>query len=250
MQQYILPESIKKADHILTISQFSKSEIIEYFGVKPENISVAYCGIGSEFKPRSEIDLGDALLKYSLSFRKYILTVGTLEPRKNIETLIKAHSNLPPNLQKEYPLIIVGMRGWKDTSILKLIKSKLKYGTIKLLGYVDQNDLPYIYSGAFIFAYPSIYEGFGMPPVEAMASNVPVIVSNKASLPEVINDAGIIVDAIDKQSWSDAIKLLIEDKRQYSALQERGIKRAADFTWEKTAQSTLMAYYKTLNSCR
>ena len=247
-QQKILPESIKKADHIITISQFSKDEIIDYFGVKPENITVAYCGIGSEYKPRSEKDLSDVLLKYSLSFGKYILTVSTLEPRKNIETLIRAHSNLPSDFQKEYPLVIVGMRGWKEASILKLIKSKLKHATIKILGYVDQNDLPDIYSGAFIFAYPSIYEGFGMPPVEAMASNVPVIVSDRASLPEVINDAGIIVNAMDTQAWSDAIKLLIDDKSRYSILQDRGIKRAAYFTWEKTAQSTIMAYNKILSA--
>ena len=151
------------------------------------------------FRRLQRIDCRGFLAPFGLQPQQYILSVGTLEPRKNLTTAIKAYARLPEVIRAEIPLVIAGMKGWRTDGLDKEVAALIDKGQIRRLGYVPDEALPALYSGARAFVYPSLYEGFGLPPLEAMACGAPVIVSNRSSLPEVVEDAGLQVDALDVQ---------------------------------------------------
>ncbi len=248
MQQRTLPRALQAACHILTISEFSKREIIDYFGIPPSKISVTYVGVDSDFRRREKDEITPVLSRYSLDPGKYILSVGTIEPRKNLETLVQAFQRLPSSIRNRFPLVIVGMRGWKESKFMRLLDPLISQGSVKLLGYVEQGDLPLIYSGARIFAFPSLYEGFGMPPLEALASGIPVVVSDRSALPEVVGDSALVVDALDPVVWTENIQRLLEDQALYHELAIAGPERARRFSWKGVAEATLTAYREAADS--
>ena len=178
------------------------------------------------------------LRRHALVADHYLLAIGTLEPRKNLISALKAYSLLSDNLRDRYPLVIGGMRGWLTDDLDRAIDPMIRKGQVRLLGFVPDSDLNALYSGARAFIYPSLYEGFGLPPLEAMASGTPVITSNRASLPEVVGDAGIQVEPLDIDQLSQAMQLLLEDDNLHRVLQQRGLERASRFTWEDTALKT------------
>lgn len=241
-QRKTLPASIEHAQRILTVSEFTRQELIEYFGVDPSKVVVTHNGVDTTFHPRPSIDVDTVIRKFGLAADSYVLSVGTLEPRKNLETLVAAHERLPKALATRYPLVVVGMRGWKESSLVRRLRPLVAQGRVRVLGYVPQDLLPFLYCGARAFAYPSIYEGFGLPPLEAMASGVPVAVSNASSLPEVVGDSGLLVTPHDVEAWTQTLQRILLDEDFRSTATAHGLARAGAFSWEQCAKLTLDAY--------
>ncbi|MCP4265409.1 MAG: glycosyltransferase family 4 protein, partial [Candidatus Brocadiaceae bacterium] len=243
-KKYILKTSIKKADIIIADSYSTKRDIINFFGIKEEKIKVVYPGVERRFRPISNVK--EYRLKNNLP-SKMILNVGTLEPRKNIVTLIKAFKKLRERGLKNYKLVVAGGKGWLYKQILDEIENSDVASSILYLGVVSDKDLPELYNCAELFVYPSLYEGFGLPPLEAMACGVPVITSNTSSLPEVIGDAGIMVDPTDVNSLSDAMCKVLKDKELRLRMRNMGLERSKLFSWEKAAREILGIYDEALS---
>ena len=176
-----------------------------------------------------------------------ILNIGTLEPRKNVVTLIKAFKKLHERGLKDYALVIAGEKGWLYKRIFEEVESSGAEQSIRLLGVARDEDLPLLYNCADLFVYPSLYEGFGLPPLEAMACGVPVITSNTSSLPEVVGNAGIMVDPHDINSLSEAMNNVLKDQELRCRMSRDGLKRSKMFTWEKTVSGVLKVYNEILS---
>jgi len=245
MEQFF-PKALEQADAIITDSVFSANELMACFSVDASKVFPIYLGVEEVFHQRSAVETSNVLSRYKLNYQKYVLVVGTLEPRKNLGQVIKAFQRLPDNLKADYPLVIIGMKGWGTDEIEQEMAPLVKSGQLKLLGYIPDDDLPSLYAAAKVFVYPSLYEGFGLPPLEAMASGVPVITSNQASLPEVVGDAGIQVSPDDVDELKRQLILVLESKLKCDAMIELGLKQAKKFTWEKCALETLEIYKNVL----
>jgi alpha-1,3-rhamnosyl/mannosyltransferase len=194
------------------------------------------------FRPLSSDETRAVLSSHGLEHGRYFLTVGTLEPRKNLSLAIRAYSALPESIRKLYPLVVIGMKGWHSAEIEKLIAPLERSGYLRPLGYVSREDLATIMAGATTLIYPSIYEGFGLPPLEAMACGVPVICSNVSSLPEVVGDAGILIDPRDETGLREHLHAITEDKKLWVDLSMRARERSLRFTWKNCAQQTIEVY--------
>lgn len=229
---------------IITISENSRKDIIRYLDIPPERIVVIPGGKDERFKPENDpVSISAIKGKYALN-KPFILYVGTLEPRKNLVGLIQAYER--SKSRKEYQLVIVGRRGWVYKEIFKTVEKLKLTKEIVFTEYVPDNDLPALYNAASLFVFPSLYEGFGLPPLEAMACGTPVVTSKVSSLPEVTADAAFLVDPFDIEEIKDSIDLVLSDQRLASSLRKKGLQRAALFTWEKTAEKTLAVYRKLL----
>jgi glycosyltransferase involved in cell wall biosynthesis len=231
-----VPRAVKKASHVITISDNSRGEIMEHFKVSPEKISIVYPAVDTSFfykRPAVEVDI--VRLKYKLP-KKYLLFTGTLEPRKNITGILKAYEKLSLKTREQYALVLAGGKGWKDEEISKYVDSLVAQGLkIILTGYVPDADLPSVYSGAALFVWPSHYEGFGIPLLEAMACGVPVITANNSSLPEVAGDAAILLNSNDTAGISSAMRDVLNDKALRNKLIAKGYEQIKKFTWENSA---------------
>jgi glycosyltransferase involved in cell wall biosynthesis len=235
-------EGAISADRIIAISEHTKKDLVEYFNVPDERIAVTPLAARSEFHPRPQDQVRERVRKNWGLDEPYILSVGTLEPRKNIRRLIGAFCSLPPEIAGKYSLVVAGGKGWLSSEIYKFVSDMGAESRVRFLGYVPDAELPWLYCGATCFAYPSLYEGFGMPPLEAMASGVPVITSNTSSLPEVVGDSGLQVDPGSEDAIREGIlKVLLNDELR-SSMARNSLKRAALFSWEKTASETLAVY--------
>jgi glycosyltransferase involved in cell wall biosynthesis len=228
--------SVRRASHIITVSENSKKEIVDYYKIPESMVSVIYNAIDhKDFYPRGGSEIKKVIKKYNLPER-YIHIHGTIEPRKNIEGLLNAYAMLGRELQENYGLVISGGKGWNDESIYKLIDELKAAGhNIVLPGYIETGDLPAIYSGASLFVLPSFYEGFGVPPLEAMACGVPVIVSDNSSLPEVVGDAAIKIKAGDTEGLAKQMQRVFEDDKLAGRLRKHGLTQAAKFSWDESA---------------
>lgn len=240
------PVALERSAHVITDAESVKREIVEAFGVAPERITAVPLAARAAFMPVSEQASAAALAGYGLSWRSFLLCVGTLEPRKNLELAVRAYASLPPGLQDRFPLVIVGMRGWLTSKLENVLAPLAASGRVRPVGYVDDATLAVLYASARMLVYPSLYEGFGLPPLEAMASGTPVIVSNVSSLPEVVGDAGIQVGPHDVDGLREAVLRLVEDDGRWEALRSAGLSRAAQFSWERCARETLAVYRKVL----
>jgi len=233
---------IKRFDTIIAVSENTKRDIVKLCGVDENKIKVIYPGLGSEFiniKITSD-KLADVRTKYNLP-DKYILYLGTVEPRKNVDGVIKAYNELRvKNLElRDYKLVIAGGKGWKSDNVYKEWEKSEFKNDIKFLGYIDNKDKVYLYNLAGAFIYPSFYEGFGFPPLEAMASGVPVVCSYAASLSEVTGDAALMVDPYNINDIARALKEILTGEDLKNKLVERGLKQAKKFNWENTAKEYL-----------
>ncbi|MGR3302584.1 MAG: glycosyltransferase family 4 protein, partial [Candidatus Scalindua sp.] len=245
-KKYILNKSIKKADIIIADSYSTKRDIIEFFNVDEKKIKVVHLGVESRFRPISNVsNVEDYRTRNNLP-SKMILNIGTLEPRKNVVTLIKAFKKLQEKWLKDYVLVIAGEKGWLYKRIFEEIKSSGVEQSIILLGVVRDEDLPMLYNCADIFVYPSLYEGFGLPPLEAMACGIPVITSNTSSLPEVIGEAGIMVDPDDVNSLCESMYNLLKDKKLWNRMSNMGREKSKLFSWEETAKKIVEIYDEVL----
>lgn len=227
--------SIKKAKKILTISDSSKNDIIESYGLSSDKVSVVCPGIKQDLRFKiKDLSMEDFRKKYGIS-KDYILFVGTLQPRKNITRLIEAFSKLETNTD----LIIVGKKGWQFEEILAAPKKFNVENKVKFFHDVEEEDLPNFYKNAKMLVLPSLYEGFGLPVIEAMANDCPVITSNVSSLPEAGGDAALYVDPEDVLDITTNIKKLLEDENLRTKMIEKGREHVKKFSWEKAARETL-----------
>jgi glycosyltransferase involved in cell wall biosynthesis len=240
----VMPKVIEHAAHIMVDSDFIREEVMSYYGVPGDRVTTVLLGVSQEFIPLAAQQCAPALDQFGLKFGQYLLAVGTLEPRKNLSTVIAAFAQLPDAMRRSFPLVIAGMNGWGMEHISANLRDMISKGEVRMLGYVAQQDLPALYSGARLFVYPSLYEGFGLPPLEAMACGVPVIASRRASLPEVVGDAGILVEPLDDSVIAEKMRALIEDNALHASLGKAGCQRAATFTWRKFAHETIAVYRK------
>jgi glycosyltransferase involved in cell wall biosynthesis len=230
------PYTIKNASHIVTISEHAKRRIMQQYKVVEDRISIVNPAIDHDiFYPRDKKEVEMVRKKFNLP-QKYFLFVGTLEPRKNLVRLLDAYAKLDSSLQLTYPLVLVGGRGWADEEIQQRL---IKYRELPIIrpGYVPDEDMPALYSGATALLWPTIYEGFGMPPLEAMTCGIPVLTSNTTSLPEVVGDSALMVDPFSVEDIRDGIHRLATDKGFRSQLSKRGLARSKRFSWEKSAKN-------------
>jgi glycosyltransferase involved in cell wall biosynthesis len=239
----LLSRSIKKATRIIAVSKKVKDDILRHFTVPDEKIDVIYHGINQIFKKTKNISILD---KYHLPNR-YFLFVGNIEPKKNLERLIRAFDLFRKTTKLKHKLIIVGKKGWKYKPVFKTVAELSLNNEIIFTGYVPEEDLPAIYSMADLFVFPSLYEGFGIPPLEAMSCEIPVIVSNKGALPEITGGNCIQVNPYDINNIAESMHTLITDEDLRSRYVEQGKSWVNKFTWNKTACKTIKVYKKALN---
>jgi glycosyltransferase involved in cell wall biosynthesis len=227
----VVPRSMRRADAILAVSQNTAADVREQFGVDSSRLHVVPEGVAGRYRPLRAEEIQAVRRRYDLPER-YILFVSTIEPRKNLETLLTAWSRL----EHRPPLVIVGGWGWRYEAIRQRIEAA---GTaVRLLGQVGPADLPGLYNAATCLAHPAWYEGFGLTPLEALACGTPVVASNAASLPEVVGDAGLLVNPADVDGWTLALSRLVEDASLRADLRQRGLSRAAGFSWSRAASDT------------
>jgi len=228
---------------IIVPSKATKEDLEKFLKVNSRKITIIPEAADSRFrvikKNADQNEILKVIGKYFDANKKYILTVGTLEPRKNLAKLVEAFSILPYQILKEYCLVIVGGKGWNNQLLEKTINNLNIKDKVILAGFVLDEDLPYIYNGASIFVYPSLYEGFGLPPLEALACGIPIIASKVSSLPEIIGDAGLFVNPQSEVEIASAIKKLLGSPNLRKKLAKRGLLRAQKYSWAKTAQKTL-----------
>lgn len=249
MHKYFEP-GLRRASLLLTDSEFVKQEVVQHFGVAPQKILTIPLGLDPAFRPRDAQEIAPVLHAHDLAFGSYFLTVGTLEPRKNVEATVAAYRALPESVQARHPLVMAGMRGWRTSSMERALAPLAASGHVRMLGYVERDELAAITAGALTLVYPSIYEGFGLPPLEAMGCAVPVVTSNASSLPEVVGDSGIMVDAKDIDALAQAMRRVAEDPQLRQELSAKAHVRAQAFTWEKCVARTAEVYRRVANSSR
>lgn len=237
-----LPETLARADLVLTDSEFIAAEIASRFALPRAKIRAIPLGVDAAYRPRTAEEILATLAKYGLEHSAYVLVVATQEPRKNLARLVRAYAALPATTKTRHPLVIVGARGWLSRDLEETLAPLEAAGIVRRLGYVGEDELPQIYAGAHAFAFPSLYEGFGLPVLEAMASGVPVLTSNVSSLPEIAGDAALLVDPIDEQSLRDGLARLLDDSTWRTHASARGIARARAFPWSRCVEATIDAY--------
>lgn len=238
-------ESARQAERVIAVSRSTADDAIAWLGVNPTRLRVVHEAAGPEFVPRSSSAL--AALAQRLGFdagRRYVLAVGTLEPRKNHVLLLEAFARLPADLGVQ--LLLASGRGWLDAPIFEA-HARLGLGErVRFLGWLGNADLAILYSHAAVLAFPSLYEGFGLPPLEAMACGAPVVSSHAGPMPEVLEDAALLLPPEDPTVWAAALRRVLADAALADDLRNRGRARAAAFSWERAARETRAVYREAL----
>jgi len=242
-----LPKAIRHARAILVDSDFIRNELLSTFLIEPERVRTVHLGVSEEFHPRTASELAPALQSLNLTRGQYVLAVGTIEPRKNLVHIIKSHALMPQELRNRFPLVIAGAKGWHSSGLVSLLQSQ-NDRQVRFLGQIGSQALSHLYAGAALFAFPSIYEGFGLPPLEAMASGIPVIVSDRASLPEIVGDVGEMMNPEDPADTATRMRALLDDDARRCEMSRRGRQRASLFTWAACAKATRAVYQEAVGA--
>jgi glycosyltransferase involved in cell wall biosynthesis len=236
--------NVQEMDMLLTPSEYTKQDIVEMLEVSEERIQVTPEAAHAQYHPISDRELVDAVLsKYDLAGRPYVLHIGMLMPTKNQAGLVKAFHHLKqeePCL--EHQLVLIGRKSEIFEPVFDAIRDLRMETQVRWLECVPFQDLPFFFNGADVFVFPSLYEGFGLPPLEAMACGTPVVASGTSSLTEVVGDAGLLVNPQDPEEVAGAMRRVLTDDRLRASLREKGLRRARTFSWEKTARLTLTSY--------
>jgi len=238
-------QSCQKAARVIAISYSTAHDLSELLGVPPEKITIAVPGVGADFRPLPAEQVAAFRAAKGLPPR-FILHLGTLEPRKNLPLLLRAYAALPAALRQAVHVVLAGGKGWDYEQVFATIADYQLEPSVHLAGYVAVDELPLWYNAAEVFAYPSIYEGWGLPVTEAMACGCPTLVSDVSSLPEAAGDTGRLLPQDDEQAWTDALLMALTDTAWQQASRTAGIARAATFTWQATAAATIAAYQAAL----
>lgn len=237
-----LPRTLARADRVLTDSQFIAEEIHQRLGVPRAKLRVVALGVDARYQPREAAVVQPVLDAHGLQAGAYLLVVATQEPRKNLVRLVRAFAALPEALRLRYPLVIVGARGWLNAELERALGPLEASGAARRLGYVSENDLPMIYAGARAFAFPSLYEGFGLPVLEAMASGIPALTSNVSSMPEVGADIALGVDPLDEDALRGGLEKVLDDDAWRAIASTRGAEHATRFPWSRCVDETVAVY--------
>ena len=235
------------AQRVITDSRFIADEVSRHYGIPAEKLVVAPLGHAPRFHPRSPAQLAKTLAPLGLQAGRYLICVGTVEPRKNLQLAIDGYLALPEQVRRHFPLLIAGMPGWGTHQLQGSLQRALASQQIRLLGYQSDQTLAELLAGARLLLFPSLYEGFGLPVLEAMASGTPVVLSRRASLPEVAGSAGLYIEPEDAQGCANALYRLIEDETDWQARRTAGLARAQDFTWARCAHITATTYRELLD---
>ena len=236
-----LPLAGRFADAVITVSEQSKQDIIRYLLFVNNPVYAIYRGVDSRFRPIEDGAERRAILeKYGIR-PPYIFYVGGLNARKNIARMLEAFATLHP-YHPDVTLVIGGKRQWRTSEIDEAFQRLNLGDTVHFTGYVDDQDLPALYSAANLFLFPTLYEGFGLPPLEAMACGTPVVTSNLSSQPEATGDAALLVDPYHVDEIAAAVRRILEDRSLVVELGQRGLKRVQDFTYEREARKTMQVY--------
>jgi glycosyltransferase involved in cell wall biosynthesis len=243
-----IDQAVKRTDHIIAVSESTKQDTIRLLGAPEHKITVIYESANPIYRPvNNQGILEQTRNKYDLT-EDFILFVSTIEPRKNLSTLLRAYRQLLDSYKAGVKLVVVGRRGWLSEEVFTLIDELKLTNDVLFLDRVPIEDLLHLYNAAQLLVQPSFYEGFGLPPLEAMACGTPVVVSNVSSLPEVVGDAGLLVDPEDVSELAVAIWRVLTDEALREDLIAKGFKRAQCFSWEKTALQTLELYRRVAQS--
>lgn len=236
-------QTLQQAAHIITDSEVGRQELISHFGCDPSQVSAIALGVSSSVIAACP-DAGRMRVREILrsDIAEYVLSVATFEPRKRIENAIRAHADMCSRTGRKIPLVLVGAPGWNNSALHDLIEAEQRRGLLVFAGFVTEADLATLYACARLFLYPSIYEGFGLPPIEAMANGVPAIVANRSCLPEVTKGAAYCIDPDDIDGFSRAIERCLDDDEWRSTAIKDGLKVARSYTWDRCVQNTIKVY--------
>ena len=242
MMQREIIRSVSRAAMVLTDSEYTRQEVAAFFSLPPERVRAIPLASAACFRPHTQAELTAVLPRLGLDPGGYCLYSGTIEPRKNLGVLLDAYQRLPASLRQALPLVLCGYQGWQSADLHARIQRAAGEGWVRYLGYVSSQDLPHVFAGARLFAFPSVYEGFGLPVLEAMASGVPVVCSNSSSLPEVAGDAAMTCAPQDVDTLTDLLRRGLEDEAWRSEAERKGVAQAARFSWAQCARQTAAAY--------
>jgi len=237
-----LGNSLARADHVITVSETIRREVIETFSLDASRVSSIPLGVSDLFRPAEKEALDRLESKFGLTPGGYVLCIATREPRKNLVTLFQAFELLPAPLRERYPLVLCGARGWHADEIDAHAARLSRRGWLRQLDYVPESALPTLYSGAAVFAFPSVYEGFGLPALEAMACGTPVVVGHGTAMAEFAGDSAVTCQATDPESLSERIRWLLEDRQARREYAGRAIERGRRFSWRRCADAHLEIY--------
>jgi glycosyltransferase involved in cell wall biosynthesis len=237
-----LYRAARLADAIIVPSAATRSDLQRRVGSPRAPVHVVPSAAGARFVPLATAEAEPVVRRYGLAFREYLLFVGNVEPRKNLVGLLRAYDSLRRGRRHGPALVIAGGAGWRNRAILDAMATSAYTSDIRIVGYVPDEELAALMNGAIAFVYPSLYEGFGLPPLEAMACGTPVITSNRSSLPEVVGNAALLVDPEDTRELALAMARLVDDAPLREELRERGLERARAFSWQQTAELTSAVY--------
>ncbi len=233
----LVPVSVRRSWRIIAVSNNTKLDLIRLMNLNSSKVEVIHEGVTGEFRPEPAADDEEALAHYGI-VKPYVLFVGTLEPRKNINLLIKGFDKITEK-HPDVHLVLAGRRGWMAQAIFDELERRDLLGKVHITGYVREHYLPALYRHSSALIYPSLYEGFGLPPLEAMASGTPVIVSKGSSLPEVVGDAGLYVNPLDADELANKMDMVLSDAGLADGLRAKGLERAGQFSWQGAAEKTL-----------
>jgi glycosyltransferase involved in cell wall biosynthesis len=245
--RWIVRSSARRASQIITISESTRRDVIRLLGVSPERVTRIYCGVDDRFTPEPRSANVKELRQRAGLPAEFILYLGTIEPRKNLTRLIDAYSMLRRRDATRLPLVLAGGRGWGDDVITARARGSGFEADIYFPGFVPEHEIPLWYNASTLFVYPSEYEGFGLPPLEALACGVPVIASNTSSLPEVLGDAAVLVDPTSVPAIADGMQRVLDDDVLRSRLISQGLEQARRFSWRGMAEETLTVYQSVLS---
>lgn len=238
----LIPWSARRSAAVITGSEATRQDLIELYGIPPEKITVTPYAADDSFQPIDRAYAQQEVQRRLNVPTPFILSVGVLQPRKNLSRLVRAYNRIAKSLP--HRLVLVGKQGWANEELSRAVAEAPSGKEPHFTGYVADEDLPLLYAAADVFAYPSLYEGFGLPPLEAMSCGTPVITSNVSSLPEVVGKAAMMVDPYVETSIADALQILLSDTALQSRLSRAGIDQAKQFSWARTARETIGVYQR------
>jgi glycosyltransferase involved in cell wall biosynthesis len=245
VQSMCARKAVADADCVVVISRSTQDELIQSLGVPREKTKLVYPGVAERYRPQDQATAADYISrKYGVPMR-YMATVGTVEPRKNLKLLVEVLRILKSDGQLDCLLLVAGASGWKNSPLFRQIQAAgLTENEIRFLGYVPDEDMPLFYAGAQVFLFPTLYEGFGLPPVEAMACGTPVIASNSPCMPEVLGEAAILEPLTGPERFAAAIRRVLADDQVHETLRAKGIQRAQSFRYETSVKQLLEIFEK------
>ena len=234
--------SVERAGHIITDTETTRAEVASFLAIDPAMVTAVPLAASPDFHPRTDAAIAPTLARYDLVPQSYALCVSTVEPRKRIAELLFAWEKLPPGVRNRWPLMVTGGAGWLSDVVKERMIKGAREGWVRYLGFVPDADLPLLYAGAALFVYPSVYEGFGLPPVEAMASGVPVVVADASCLPEVTGGAAMLVAPEDIDAFASRLQQALVDDGWRKQARAAGLRVASGYSWDRCARETMDVY--------